>query len=72
MGNLLETMMYLTGFLVVAVASRHIAKVFLRIKLPLITGLLATGIAAGPFVLGLIPEGSITKLTFVNEIGLRT
>jgi len=66
----LEILMYLAGFLIIAVASRHIAKSFINYKLPLITGLLITGIIAGPFVLQLIPEQAIVKLNFVNETAL--
>ena len=66
----LEILIYLAGFLIIAVASRHIAKSFINYKLPLITGLLITGIIAGPFVLQLMPAESIAKLNFVNEIAL--
>ncbi|MCZ6693147.1 MAG: potassium transporter TrkA, partial [Bacteroidetes bacterium] len=68
--NYLEILVYLAGFLIIAVASRHIANSFINYKLPLITGLLITGIITGPFVLQLIPEQSIVKLNFVNETAL--
>ncbi|MBL4577979.1 MAG: cation:proton antiporter [Flavobacteriales bacterium] len=63
-------MIYLAGFIVVAVASNQIAKYFTKLKLPLVTGLLATGILAGPFVLKLIPEEAPEHLFFVNDFAL--
>lgn len=66
----IQTLILLGGFIVVAVAARQLAGFFARFKLPLITGLLIIGILCGPFVLGLIPEESRTKLNFINEISL--
>ena len=58
------------GFLIIAISSNQIAKVFQRINLPLITGLLFTGILAGPYVIGLIPESAGTDLKFISETAL--
>lgn len=58
------------GFLVVAIAARGISGLFQKIKLPLITGFIITGIIAGPYVLGLIPAISKEQLNFINEISL--
>jgi len=66
----LETTIYLAGFIVVAVASNQIAKYCTKLKLPLVTGLLATGIMAGPFVLKLIPADAPEQLFFVNDFAL--
>ncbi len=65
-----ELIILVGGFLVIAVAANQIAKVFQRIKLPLITGLIISGILAGPYVLGLIPVVSREKLSFINEMSL--
>jgi len=70
MEQLTEILILLAGFLMIAVASNQIAKLFQRIRLPLITGLLVMGILAGPFVLKLIPTGAGEKLFFVNDIAL--
>ncbi|MEL6558399.1 MAG: cation:proton antiporter, partial [Bacteroidota bacterium] len=43
---------------------------FQKIRLPLITGFIITGIVAGPYVLKLIPEISKEQLNFINEISL--
>ena len=56
--------------MVIAVASNQIAKVFQKIRLPLVTGLIFTGVLAGPFVLNLIPLAAKANLQFVNEISL--
>lgn len=58
------------GFVVVSMAAAQIAGYFRKIKLPLITGLLITGILTGPFILNLIPTSSINHLGFVNDIAL--
>lgn len=60
----------LGGFLIVAIAANEIAKFFVKRNLPIITGLLITGILCGPYVFNLIPEMSIPHLGFVNDIAL--
>ncbi len=60
----------LIGFAIVAIAGNQIAKVFQKIKFPLITGLIITGIIAGSSVLNFIPSRSLPKLTFLNDIAL--
>ena len=66
----LSVIIAIAGFIVVAMAAAQIAGYFRKIKLPLITGLLITGILTGPFVLNLIPESSSIHLGFVNDIAL--
>lgn len=61
---------FLVGFLIVAIAANQIAKVFQKIKFPLITGLIITGIIAGSSVLNFIPPTALDKLNFLNEIAL--
>ncbi len=51
-------------------ASKQIGQYFRKFKLPLITGFLFAGIIAGPYVLKLIPAGSIGKLRFIDEFSL--
>lgn len=58
------------GFVIVAVAANEIAKYFVKRNLPIITGLLITGILCGPYVFNLIPENSIPHLSFINDIAL--
>jgi len=70
MENYLEILIFLAGFVVISIASNQIAKYFQKAHLPLITGLLITGIIAGPSVLKLIPESAPQKLFFVNEFAL--
>ncbi len=60
----------LIGFMIVAIASNQIAKVFQRIKFPLITGFIITGILAGSSFLNFIPKRAIDNLEFLNEIAL--
>ncbi len=60
----------LIGFLIVAVAANQIAKIIQKIHLPLITGLIFTGILSGPYLLGLIPKEAGEKLYFINEMAL--
>jgi len=61
---------YLVGFLVIAIAANQIAQVFQKIKFPLITGLIITGIIAGSSVLNFITPEAIEKLNFLNQIAL--
>ena len=70
MGESVEILMVLTGFIIVAVAANRIATYFPKVKLPVITGLLFIGILSGPYILNLIPSESIPKLYFLNEISL--
>lgn len=63
-------LIFLVGFVIVAIAANQIAKVFQKIKFPLITGLIITGITAGSSVLNFIPSDAIDKLHFLNEIAL--
>jgi len=66
----IEVISIIVGFLIIAIASNQIAKEFQKIKLPLITGLIITGILSGPYILGLIPEIAKTQLKFMNETAL--
>jgi len=65
-----EIIALILGFGIVAIAATKIAKVFQKIHLPIITGFLISGIFCGPYVLGLIPHESVTRLNFINEIAL--
>ena len=56
--------------LVISISSTAIARRFQQIHLPLITGLIFTGIVCGPHLLGLIPAQSVKRLEFINEIAL--
>jgi len=58
------------GLLIVILAAESIAKVFQKLKLPLITGFIVTGIVAGSSVLNFIPEKAVTKLDFIIDIAL--
>mgnify|MGYP006083649787 CR=1 FL=1 len=60
----------LVGFVIVSIAGQQIAKVFQKIKLPLITGLIITGILAGSSFLNFIPTESLPKLNFLNNLAL--
>ena len=63
-------MILIIGFLVIAISANQIAKTFQKINLPLITGLIVTGVLAGPYISGLIPKVAATELHFINETAL--
>ncbi|MCP4458438.1 MAG: potassium transporter TrkA [Cytophagales bacterium] len=65
-----ELFVVLFGFLVITISSNKIAHVFQKIHLPLITGMIFTGILCGPYLLNLIPLSAKTQLHFVNETAL--
>jgi Trk K+ transport system NAD-binding subunit/Kef-type K+ transport system membrane component KefB len=61
---------FIAAFGIIAIAANQISKVFEKVKLPLITGFLLTGIIAGPFILKMIPSEGTMKLNFINELSL--
>jgi Trk K+ transport system NAD-binding subunit/Kef-type K+ transport system membrane component KefB len=65
-----ELLILVLGFLIIAIAANQIAKSFQKIRLPLITGLIFTGIIAGPHIIGLVPISAKANLQFINEIAL--
>lgn len=65
-----DTTRIFLAFLVILVAANQISKLFLKVKLPMITGMLITGIVTGPFILQLVPLEATAELNFVGEISL--
>ncbi|MEM6812857.1 MAG: cation:proton antiporter [Bacteroidota bacterium] len=65
-----ELFILIAGFMIISISSNQIAKTFQKIKLPLITGLIFTGIIAGPYIIGLIPVSAKRDLNFINETAL--
>ncbi|RLD63559.1 MAG: potassium transporter TrkA [Bacteroidetes bacterium] len=70
MSTFAETIVYILSFAIIVVSSNQISKLFLKIKLPLITGFLFIGILTGPYVLNFVPQKAIKSLNFVNDISL--
>ena len=70
MNNTLELVVMVAGFVIVTLAALKVGTVFALIGLPKITGYLATGLLAGPFLLGLIPLEAPEHLLFVDEFSL--
>jgi Trk K+ transport system NAD-binding subunit/Kef-type K+ transport system membrane component KefB len=68
--DLIQLLIYLGAFGIVAVAARKLAAVFQRLKLPLITGFLVIGLVSGPEFLDLIEKDALSNLTFINDIAL--
>ena len=64
MENYLHILIYLAGFIIISVASDQISRLFLRVKLPLVTGFIVMGIIAGPYVLDMIPLKAVDDLYF--------
>jgi len=58
------------AFLWIVVASFQVAKYFQKIKLPLITGFLISGVIVGPFFLKLVSTEALPNLQIVNEFSL--
>lgn len=55
---------------VVALSAQRIGDLFARLRLPRITGFLATGLLVGPFALKFISTETVHDLRFVEEIAL--
>lgn len=66
----LDLIPILLAFAFIALASRRIGEVALGARLPLISGYLLAGMLAGPYLLGLIPEGVPERLRFLDEVSL--
>ncbi len=65
-----EFVVILLGFGILSLAAGRIGEFFARIKFPLISGFLATGILVGPHVLGFIHVEALEKLRFIDEVSL--
>ncbi|MCK5029204.1 MAG: cation:proton antiporter, partial [Bacteroidales bacterium] len=65
-----QILIVLFAFIWVVIGSNQVAKFFQKIKFPLITGFLLSGILIGPYVLDLIPKNAIPKLNFINNFSL--
>lgn len=70
MSEVVQLIIYLGAFGIVAAAAGRVAGVFQKLKLPLITGFLVIGLVSGPEVLGLIEKEALSKLAFLNDIAL--
>ncbi|MCB0125457.1 MAG: hypothetical protein KDE58_24555, partial [Caldilineaceae bacterium] len=57
-------------FALIALASERIGYYLQRLKLPLISGFLLTGLIAGPYILDLIHADYTEKLLFLDDISL--
>ena len=70
MEDILQICSFLAVFIIIAVASDQISRLFPRIKLPLVTGLLVMGIITGPYVMDLITQEAVNDLDFINDFAL--
>ena len=60
MSALKDVILFFIGFVWILFATDYFSKFFKKIKLPLITGFIITGVIVGPYVLNLIPEKAIS------------
>nr|MBC8342757.1 cation:proton antiporter [Bacteroidota bacterium] len=65
-----QILIYVLGFIWILFASDYFAKFFQKIRLPLITGFLVTGVVCGPHVLNLLEINALKNLGFINDIAL--
>jgi Trk K+ transport system NAD-binding subunit/Kef-type K+ transport system membrane component KefB len=65
-----ELIIYIVGFIWILFASDYFAKYLQKIRLPLITGFLITGIVCGPQAIGLISKEALQNLGFINDLSL--
>ena len=70
MSALKDVILFFIGFVWILFATDYFSKFFKKIKLPLITGFIVTGVIVGPYVLNLIPDKAIDKLLFINNFSL--
>jgi Trk K+ transport system NAD-binding subunit/Kef-type K+ transport system membrane component KefB len=60
----------LATFVIIAFASESISKFFAKIHLPLISGLIFTGIIVGPYILKIISDDSLSHVSFLLDVAL--
>ncbi len=70
MENFQELPLTLLGFVLMALASWQIGRLFSALNLPKISGYLFTGLIAGPFILEFATVAQIDSLRFIDEISL--
>ncbi len=70
MESFFNLVVFVAGFVFIAMASKQMGQLFAKFKLPLISGFLITGIIAGPFVFDFIPHEAVENLRFIDEISL--
>jgi Kef-type K+ transport system membrane component KefB len=66
----ISTLLAITSFAIVALASDRIDRLLTRLKLPMISGFLLVGILAGPYVLRLVSAEAVQQLSFLDDISL--
>ena len=69
-GAHMEIIVFIAGFIIIALASGQIGQELRKTGLPLISGFLLTGIIAGPYGLNLITRDAVQHLQFVDEVSL--
>jgi len=63
-------LVYLLGFIWILFAANYFSKYLEKIRLPLITGFLLTGVICGPHLLDLLRAEAVEKLFFINDLSL--
>ena len=66
----MTTIIILVGFAIIVLAARQVGQLFARLRLPLITGYLFTGIIAGHFILDFITTEAVHSLHFIEQLSL--
>jgi Trk K+ transport system NAD-binding subunit/Kef-type K+ transport system membrane component KefB len=64
------SLLFLSAFTLISLASNQVGEFFSRLRLPKITGYLLTGIIAGHFVLDFLTEDLVHSLLFIDEFSL--
>jgi Trk K+ transport system NAD-binding subunit/Kef-type K+ transport system membrane component KefB len=70
MPDIQSVLLFVVGFVLIAIAAERLGEKFARFRMPLITGYLLTGMLAGPYVLDLLTSEAIVRLRFVDEMAL--
>lgn len=70
MPDIQSVLLFVVGFVLIAIAAERLGENFARFRMPLITGYLLTGMLAGPYVLDLLTSEAIVRLRFVDEMAL--
>lgn len=66
----MELTLSLLAFGLLALSSKQIGELLSKLKLPLISGFLLTGILAGPYILKMLSVQSLANLRFIDDVSL--
>jgi Kef-type K+ transport system membrane component KefB/Trk K+ transport system NAD-binding subunit len=66
----MQMLPFLASFGLICLSSKYFGQLFKKINLPIITGHLAIGVIAGPYILNIVSEQAVSTLKFIDHLSL--